>query len=237
MELLVAAANDQSGQAVQVIVVLLLVVAACLAGLTIWYWRFTDPRRRVETEAELKSLPEESALPPVPAPISAVAAAEGPARVPAVTGQMPAVSVVQQVAPALIGSVNRSEPVHPRKPAVVVRHVPPPVRPPASAAVSSSREVLELSPNDSVRSDDTGGSVSPADLTAIGSEHSINQSVLGEAAKTGELNLTDAQWDHLAQAVLGAMGWDDLAPESSDIEARHGQPDAGDAAPSVAVCD
>lgn len=39
-------AADSTGSQIRLIIIGLLVVAALLAGLTIWYWRYTDPKRR-----------------------------------------------------------------------------------------------------------------------------------------------------------------------------------------------
>ncbi len=232
MELLVAAANDQSGQAVQTIVVLLLAVAACLTGLTIWYWRFTDPRRHVETKAASSKLQKTE-----PVSVSGSVSISRPAgrsvltdksvRAPAVTGQMPAVSFVEECSPAPIGPVSRSERVDPKAPATA-RRIPPPVRRPPPVPAVADPDVT----------DPPVGEFAPGgEVVAVGPDLPVNQSVLDDAAKTGELNLTDAQWDHLAQAVLGAMGWDDLTPEPSGVETMEDVAGASDAAPSVAVCD
>ena len=53
--LLAQQAADETGRTITLIIIALLVVAALLAALTVWYWRFTDPKKRLLT--------------PVPAPI------------------------------------------------------------------------------------------------------------------------------------------------------------------------
>lgn len=40
-------ATDGTGDRIRLIIIGLLLVAALLAGLTVWYWRRTDPRKRV----------------------------------------------------------------------------------------------------------------------------------------------------------------------------------------------
>ena len=52
MPLLVAAATDQTGRTITMLSVGLLCVAAGLTALTIWYWRFTSPRRREAAAVE-----------------------------------------------------------------------------------------------------------------------------------------------------------------------------------------
>lgn len=55
--LLAQQAADETGRTITLIIVALLVVALLLAALTVWYWRFTDPKKRVRT--------------PVPEPVGA----------------------------------------------------------------------------------------------------------------------------------------------------------------------
>ncbi len=55
--LLAQQAADETGRTITLIIVALLVVALLLAVLTVWYWRFTDPKKRVRT--------------PVPVPVEA----------------------------------------------------------------------------------------------------------------------------------------------------------------------
>ncbi len=46
MPLLVAAASDQTGRTITLLSAGLIAVALGLTALTIWYWRFTSPKRR-----------------------------------------------------------------------------------------------------------------------------------------------------------------------------------------------
>ncbi len=48
---LAAAATDQTGRTITMLSAGLVAVAIALTGLTIWYWRFTSPRRRAAAEA------------------------------------------------------------------------------------------------------------------------------------------------------------------------------------------
>lgn len=51
MPLLVAAATDQTGRTITILSAGLVAVALGLTALTIWYWRFTSPRRRATSAA------------------------------------------------------------------------------------------------------------------------------------------------------------------------------------------
>ena len=46
---LVAATTDHTGRTINLLTIGLVVIAVALAGLTVWYWRQTCPRRRLET--------------------------------------------------------------------------------------------------------------------------------------------------------------------------------------------
>jgi hypothetical protein len=48
--LLVAAATDSTGRTIMLLTAGLIIVAIALAVLTVWYWRFTSPRRRLVPE-------------------------------------------------------------------------------------------------------------------------------------------------------------------------------------------
>lgn len=77
MPLLVAAATDQTGRTVMMLSVALVAVAIGLMVLTVWYWRFTSPRRRalVSTAVEVSRSTIEEGTPSSdqPAPVEASA--------------------------------------------------------------------------------------------------------------------------------------------------------------------
>ena len=55
MPILVAAATDQTGRTITMLSAGLVAVALGLTVLTIWYWRFTSPRRRATTAASVSA--------------------------------------------------------------------------------------------------------------------------------------------------------------------------------------
>ncbi len=240
MELLVAAANDQSGQAVRLIVILLLVVAGGLTVLTIWYWRFTDPRRHTSLSAE--SVVSESVahdgLPVADAPPVAEVA-----YVPAVTGQMPVVTLTDQPGGSPVISVGSDSTDGELAGSGLIESastdrasrdmVPPPQRPDKQPTLPLPQESEpEHEPDSEFEFE-------------FDSEREVHQvvsdSVLDDAVKTGEINLTDSQWDQLAEAVLGAIGWDEPNPPDEESAASSDAPVAKLATPdpvhSVGVVD
>ena len=56
--LLAQQAADDTGQTIRLIIMGLLAVAVLLALLTVWYWRHTDPRRRLRPVADPVGAPE-----------------------------------------------------------------------------------------------------------------------------------------------------------------------------------
>ncbi|MDA3041053.1 MAG: hypothetical protein O3C27_16285 [Actinomycetota bacterium] len=56
--LLAQQAADETGQTIRLIIMGLLAVAVLLALLTVWYWRHTDPRRRLRPVADPIVIPE-----------------------------------------------------------------------------------------------------------------------------------------------------------------------------------
>lgn len=54
-----AQAVDNTGRDVTLIIVGLLVVAGLLAALTVWYWRYTDPKKRIHMQSVGELLDEE----------------------------------------------------------------------------------------------------------------------------------------------------------------------------------
>ena len=56
-----AQAVDNTGRDVTLIIVGLLVVAGLLAALTVWYWRYTDPRKRVRVQSVGELLDDQEA--------------------------------------------------------------------------------------------------------------------------------------------------------------------------------
>lgn len=54
-----AQAVDNTGRDVTLIIVGLLVVAGLLAALTVWYWRYTDPRKRIHMQSVEELLDEQ----------------------------------------------------------------------------------------------------------------------------------------------------------------------------------
>lgn len=78
-----AAATDQTGRTITMLSAGLVAVAIALTGLTIWYWRFTSPRRRAASEAaEVREFTTEERQPgsaePAPVDVSQVEAVVEP---------------------------------------------------------------------------------------------------------------------------------------------------------------
>lgn len=61
-------AADNTGRTIRLIIVGLLAVAVLLALLTVWYWRHTDPRRRLRPVADPVGVQEQSYAHPGPVP-------------------------------------------------------------------------------------------------------------------------------------------------------------------------
>ncbi len=214
MELLVAAANDQSGEAVRLIVILLLVVAGCLAGLTAWYWRYTDPRRR-DTATSVQ--PAESDRPEAKPNLDQLPLLAASSYVPAVTGQMPAVQLPAppptRTAPSVELPAPASGLLSPDGTGFAVVEKPEPDEPDAIVDGLSDK------------GDEGDRELDPQD-----------DFVIVDAAKTGEINLTDAQWDQLAEAVLGAIGWGETDP-SENVGVSEQQPPVDERVRAVGAVD
>lgn len=270
MELLVAAANESTGQSVRVIVVLLVSVAFGLACLTVWYWRFTNPKRRLVPIAAVSPTPAVPAtvpIMPVPATVAAgpgtpfdssapnrsvlsagdhlvkashsIPIAEawptvelpiakllppGPRSghwfAPAVTGE---VSLVSASTPVVEGQSFDTFDMQPPDPVVdVADHEDEPVNKPIDEPVCdlSDEPVDEVvAAADAMFAADASFaemSFNPVDTVEIEGAQVIRPpqggetSVLASAGETGEISLTSEQWEHLADAVLGVIGWGSL---------------------------
>jgi hypothetical protein len=62
--LVLAAAADETRQTITILIACLVGIALSLAGLTVWYWFATSPRRRSMLEAEATAAPDPDLLEP-----------------------------------------------------------------------------------------------------------------------------------------------------------------------------
>ncbi len=92
MFLQVAAAADETGRVITMLTAGLVAIALGLAALTVWYWRFTNPRRQpaallhtTDAAPDATPIAAETAAAPTAAPIARNS-------VPAETGAVPVVS-------------------------------------------------------------------------------------------------------------------------------------------------